>query len=65
MINLVGCLRDFYVFVKFQPDLTIRGGIPCIILTNGDSRWLDSMSSKIREWFDVNVPTVMINEKFY
>ena len=52
MKNLVGCQRDFHVFVKFQPDLTIRGGIPCMLLTNGDSSWLD-----------VNVTTVMINEK--
>ena len=55
----------FHVFVKFQPDLIFRGGIPCIILTNGDNSWLDVMSPKMREWFDVNVTTVMINEKFY
>ena len=65
MKNLVGCQRDFHVFVKFQPDLTIRGIIPCIILTKGDSSWLDAMSPKMREWFDVNVTTIMINENFY
>ena len=65
MKNLVGCQRDFHVFVKFQLDLTIRGGIPCILLTNEDSSWLAAMSPKMREWFDVYVTTVMINEKFY
>ena len=65
MKNLIGCQRDFTVFIKYQPDLLIKGGIPTIVLVNPDCSWLDAMSPQMREWFDVNVTTVMINDKFY
>lgn len=65
MKNLVGYQRDFNIFIKFQLDLLIKGGISSNILVNGESNWSDAMSPKMREWFDFNVTTVMINEIFY
>lgn len=54
MKSLIGAQRDFTVNIKYRPDKTIHGGIPCIILCNPDMDWRDAMSSHIREWWNAN-----------
>lgn len=53
--SLLGCQKDFTVNIKFKPDRTIAGGIPCIVLCNHDMDWRDQMSTEIRQWWDINV----------
>nr|QEQ92300.1 putative Rep protein [Camellia chlorotic dwarf-associated virus] len=67
MKALVGAQRSITVNVKYRPDRTLLGGIPCIILCNPDMDWTVTMSPTIKQWWDLNVTEHFMsdNDVFY
>ncbi|WGT94049.1 replication associated protein [Myrica rubra citlodavirus 1] len=55
MKALVGCQSNITVNIKYKPDRTIKGGIPCIILCNPDMDWKQIMSPIVLDWWSTNV----------
>ncbi|DBA06670.1 TPA_asm: Rep [Welwitschia mirabilis associated geminivirus A] len=65
MKELIGAQHDWTANPKYKKPITIKGGIPSIVICNPDMSWDSEIQYPLREWFNVNADFYTITEPLF